>query len=325
MKIILICLEDEKEKAVRINAFLEKLGIHAETLLFESDEGTMNCEEMNCIGKRLTSFFTTFGGKENIGKDNIPSHVAVLSAMSSGCVDFFSGFSCGSNIPFLVCTDAAISCVPEVFAFCFKYFKDEEALEVYLNTEHEKYKKMKASGKADKARQALLSMGIPVTEEAMAQCAADDHFDEISLFLAAGFSPDTRNKSGVPLLNIAARSGNGEVVRFLLRSGAQVNLAADDRGSSALIDGAMGKYFDIVKDLIEAGADPNMRSKAGRTALVVAVGADDEESASVLIKAGADPDIEDNMGVSARKYASLFHKKTMISLFDDLTSGKAAK
>jgi len=323
MKIILICLEDEKEKAHRINIFLEKLGIPVETLLFESTDGVMNCEEMNCIGKRLASFFIPIDGNENTGKENIPSHVAVFSAMTGGCVDFLSGFSCGANIPFLVCGDAAIACVPKVFAFCFKFFKNEEALEVYFSAEHDKYNNLKVSGIADKARQALLSMGIPVTEEAMAQCAADDHLDEISLFLAAGFSPDTKNKSGVPLLNVAARSGNVETVRFLLRSGAQVNLSSDDRGSSALIDGAMGKYFDIVTDLIDAGANPNMRSKAGQTALVVAVGADDEESATALIKAGADPDIEDNMGVSARKYANLFRKTKMLALFDALTSGKA--
>ena len=320
MKIILICLEDEKEKAHRINIFLGKMGIPTETLLFESENGAMNCEAMNCIGKKFSAFFVSTDGK-----DNIPSHVVVFSAMTAGCVDFLSGFSCGSNIPFLVCGDAATSCVPEMFTFCFKFFKDEEALEVYFNTEYEKHKNMSASGKADKARQALLSMGIPVTAEAMAQCAADDHLDEIALFLAAGFSPDTRNKSGVPLLNIAARSGNGEVVRFLLRSSAQVDLPSDDRGSSALIDGAMGRYFDIIKDLIEAGADPNMRSNAGQTALVVAVGADDEESATVLIKAGANPDIEDNMGVSARKYATLFRKTKMLALFDAQTSGKVVK
>ena len=312
MKIILVCLKDEKEKAHRIHIFLEKMGIPAETLLFESDE-----EVMNCVGKRFTAFFVPIDGK-----DNIPSHIALLSSMTPGCVDFLSGFSCGSNIPFLVCGKKAITCIPEIFAFCFKFIEDENALEVYFKEQYEKFKNMRASGKADKARQTLLSMGIPVTEEAMAQCAADDHLDEISLFLAAGFSPDTKNKSGVPLLNIASRNGNGEVVRFLLRSGAKVDIVSDDRGSSALIDGAMGKYFDIVKDLIEAGADPNMRSKAGQTALVVAVGADDEESATALIKAGADPDIEDTMGVSARKYATLFRKKRMLALFDAL-SGKA--
>ena len=40
------------------------------------------------------------------------------------------------------------------------------------------------------------------------------------------------------------------------------------------------------------------------------------ELVEALAKAGADPDITDSMGVSARKYAALFHKTIMIELFN---------
>jgi len=78
----------------------------------------------------------------------------------------------------------------------------------------------------------------------------------------------------------------------------------------------MRKNLDMVKELIKAGADPDIKSKDGQTALVVAVGAGDENMVDELLRAGADPDIPDSMGVTARKYAALFHKKAITALFD---------
>jgi len=166
-------------------------------------------------------------------------------------------------------------------------------------------------------------MGIPVTAESLANCAGDSSIREVSLFLAAGFSPDTRNKFGVPLLSIAARRGNHEIVRFLINAGSQLNLQADDRGTSALMDSVMSKKYDILTDLIKAGANVNIKSKDGQTALVVAVGSGDEKFTEALLKAGADPDISDSLGTSARKYALLFHKESIISLFNTYAPPKA--
>jgi ankyrin repeat protein len=48
----------------------------------------------------------------------------------------------------------------------------------------------------------------------------------------------------------------------------------------------------------------------------VAVGAGNEKLVEILLKAGADPDISDSLGVSARKYAALFHKEPIVKLFE---------
>ena len=157
----------------------------------------------------------------------------------------------------------------------------------------------------------------------MAQCVADGRLDEIALFFGAGFSPDTKDKNGVPLLNIAARAGNLEIIQFLLKAGAPVNLRAEDRDTSALIDSVMGKFDDITTVLINAGADANIQSKDGQTALIVAVGADEESTVELLLKAGANPDISDHMGMSARKYASLFRKAVLVDLFNTYAPVKA--
>ncbi len=83
-----------------------------------------------------------------------------------------------------------------------------------------------------------------------------------------------------------------------------------------MIDACTGKAVEIVKDLIAVGADVNLKSKDGQSALVIAVGLNDKETVEELLKAGANPDDPDALGASARKYASLFNKPGMMALFD---------
>jgi uncharacterized protein len=297
MNIFIICLEEEKEKTLQILSFLEKTGVPSKTLLIKNkDEGL----------KVIENF----------------THIVVLSVLGPGWIDFFAGFFCGSHIPILVCGEKAIKNIPDVFTFCFKFFDTEEKLHDYLAVEYEIFRKNKAALETNHARQVLLDKGVPTTDEALCMCVSEGKEEEVSLFLAAGFSTNTKDKKGIPLLGLAARNGRLNILKLLLRSGAQVNLVAGDRGSTAILDSAIERNKDMVKTLIEAGADVNIQSKDGQTALVVVVGAGDEELAEILVKAGADPDIKDALGVSARKYATIFGNSKMLTMFDAYTLGK---
>jgi ankyrin repeat protein len=70
-----------------------------------------------------------------------------------------------------------------------------------------------------------------------------------------------------------------------------------------------------MKDLIAAGADINLKSRDGQSALIIAVGLNDEESVEILLKAGADADEPDSLGASARTYAGLFKDPAILALF----------
>ncbi len=165
------------------------------------------------------------------------------------------------------------------------------------------------------ARNDLLAIGIPYNEESFERCVLEENTRAAELFLKAGFLPDATNEKGVPLLNLAARTGNRNMVKILLEGGAQIDQQSHDRGSTALIDACTGKAIDIVRDLIAAGAEVNLKSKDGQSALIIAVGLNEEECAAELLKAGANPDDSDALGASARKYASLFNKPGMTALF----------
>jgi len=317
MKLLLIYTEGESKSLSITQLFLENKNIPFDTLPVRLREGAE-------IQQRFAAFFDTAGSEGNVLSQKAAfTHALILSSINARWLGFFAGFSWGSHLPFLVYGEAAIETIPVEFASFFRPLRTEKSLEEYIKAEKEAFEKWEAANGILKAREALLQMGIPVTGESLANIAGQGGAYEVSLFLEAGFSPDTRNKAGVPLLNLAARKGNLEILKLLVQAGAHVNIQADDRGTSAIIDSVMAKQYSLVDDLIKAGADLNIKSKDGQTALVVAVGSNDERMVEALLKAGADPDIADSMGQTARKYAALFHKNTIMTLFDMYASQKA--
>ena len=312
MKILLINDETEKETEAQVYSLLEMIRVPVEPLVLSSSAE----EDIN----KFAAFFSPFDADAD--EEQMPTHVLILSTLSGRWFDFLAGFSCGTRIPIVVYCKDAVDCIPGDFALYFSFFDNADSLSKFFKTENEVFKKQQAARHIVKAKHNLLHMGIPISSDSLAQCVHEGRLREVSFFLAAGFSPDTRNKAGVPLLNIAARTGNREMLRFLILTGAEMDIQAEDRGSSPLIDGVIGKFNELAADLVKAGANLNIQSKDGQTALVVAVGAGNEKMVEVLLKAGANPDIADHMGFSARKYAALFHKSSITFLFETFASAQ---
>jgi hypothetical protein len=172
-----------------------------------------------------------------------------------------------------------------------------------------------AGGKIEAAKKELLDMGIPFNKASFADCVRLKKTTAVNLFLQAGFSANIRDDMGVPLLCLAARAGDRELIKILLKAGADVNALSADRGGSALVDCALGKHRDIAELLLKAGADVNAKSKDGQSALIISVGMGDERFVELLLKAGADVDEPDALGASAQKYAVLFNKPEVLELF----------
>lgn len=76
-------------------------------------------------------------------------------------------------------------------------------------------------------------------------------------------------QGATPLL-WAVAEGRAEVVKLLIERGADVNVAGAD-GGSALIASAFLGYEEVVRLLVQGGADVNATNGAGQTALDVAV------------------------------------------------------
>ncbi len=132
------------------------------------------------------------------------------------------------------------------------------------------------TGRVD-AVQLLLSKGSFVNaadqfqeETALMWAAAEGHLDVVKALLAAGADPNlkahvstiTERKDadhpsgGFTALMFAARNGHDDVVRALIAGGANPKLTNAD-GASATIIAIVNDRFDLAKELLDLGADPN--------------------------------------------------------------------
>jgi ankyrin repeat protein len=79
--------------------------------------------------------------------------------------------------------------------------------------------------------------------------------------------PNGVDEDGTPVLTLAARWGQREVVNALIKAGAAPN---PKRGENPLIWAVSTGRLDIVSDLLQAGADINFRPKDGKTPIIAA-------------------------------------------------------
>ena len=89
-----------------------------------------------------------------------------------------------------------------------------------------------------------------------------------------------------PLLVNMARRGTPELVRILIQAGANVN-ALDNCGGNAVIEAAGHGHLRIVKDLINVGSDLQIKNANGWTACNAAQAAKQTEIYKLLKKHGA--------------------------------------
>jgi ankyrin repeat protein len=123
---------------------------------------------------------------------------------------------------------------------------------------------------------------------------AADHGDSAiaAMLLAAHADVKAVTRIGhyTPLL-IASRTGSPAVVRALLAAGSDANVRSD-AGASPLHLAAAAGNTDVVTALIDRGADVNAKEPVwGQTPLIFAASYDRADAIRVLIKRGADPSV----------------------------------
>ena len=106
-------------------------------------------------------------------------------------------------------------------------------------------------------------------------------------------SPD-----GFSALGLAAFFKRREVVRYLLDAGADTRPASRQGGftplHSAVATDAGESDIEIVRMLLEKGADPNAKAQSGSTPLHTVGFTGDRACVDLLLKHGADPAIKNN-------------------------------
>jgi ankyrin repeat protein len=104
--------------------------------------------------------------------------------------------------------------------------------------------------------------------------------------------------------NVAASFGQLEIVRELVKRGMDVNARGDIAGGNALHSAAADSHYEVVKYLLDAGAEMDV-SEPERNPLFVAIIENDIETGRLLIERGIDTkvsysgDLMDNMDALA--------------------------
>ncbi len=229
----------------------------------------------------------------------------------SAWLSYISGLARGRGLPLLLFSlDAGWHIGP--WLADLPLFSDIEDMVGYFAIEKDAWT-LKEGRRLAKA--SLLELGISWHAESLSQCVCEGDTKAVALFLDSGFPPDVRDKSGVPIICLAARSRHRSIVELLLDRGADVDAQSDDRGYSPLMDAAQHGDSSLLEQLLSRGANPNLTSKDGQTALILAVGRNDAPMVERLMASGADPDIADRLGLTARKYAKLFNNKQIVEAF----------
>lgn len=104
-------------------------------------------------------------------------------------------------------------------------------------------------------------------------------------------------------LHYGAIRGFDTTVRLLLESGAEVD-AQNEEGETALHIAAETGYGGVLQILLEKGADVTVKNQAGETALHVAAKRGHKDALQILVEKGADVTVKTKAGETALKLAA---------------------
>lgn len=162
----------------------------------------------------------------------------------------------------------------------------------------------KESLSKEQARDRLAQTGLSISGQALVNSVQKRDTQVIELLLAAGVSPDVRDRlSGHTAITYAAWNGDVAILRRLLDQGAAVNVRNSD-GWTALTDAANNGHAAVVQALLDADADPNARDCDGKTALMAAEWNGHIETVRALLNRDADVNSETDDTWTALLYAA---------------------
>jgi ankyrin repeat protein len=151
-------------------------------------------------------------------------------------------------------------------------------------------------------------------EKALYQAVFAGNLPEVKAIVTKGASVNFADEEQRTPLILAAYNGYTPIVEFLVSKGADVNVADHD-GMTALMYTAKRSFNETAAFLLNNGAEVNVRSrKRGMTALMLAAGWGNAELVKMLLDKGADPAIHDYFGETAADHAGKMRHENVVKM-----------
>jgi ankyrin repeat protein len=141
----------------------------------------------------------------------------------------------------------------------------------------------------------------------------------VEYFLQLGQNPNLERGGGTLLMSAAA-NGNIELLKLLLKYGADPELPGD--GKATALMSATG-HTEIFKILVNRGANIHARDNYGRTVLIWAALHGTEEAVALLCKMGADSKAKDKGGNTALTEAENKGRSNIVKLLKNCSKNSS--
>ena len=154
-------------------------------------------------------------------------------------------------------------------------------------------------------------------DKALIQNAFDGELAEVRGLVAKGASIEATDSKGRTAFIWAAANGHTSVVEFLHDEGVDIN-GKDSDGQTALMYATKRSFTPTMEFLLENGAEVNAQSsKRGITALIIAAAVGDENLVRLLLDHGADKTLAENDGSTALDRARQNGHSAVVKVLED--------
>jgi ankyrin repeat protein len=104
---------------------------------------------------------------------------------------------------------------------------------------------------------------------------------------------------------VSCRNGHVKIAEYLLTRKADLNIRSQINGYTPISVAAEKEHLDVVRFLVQAGAETNTAIQTGETALTFAAQKGNLGMVTVLINGGANPNLTDNKSWTPLQHAEL--------------------
>lgn len=143
---------------------------------------------------------------------------------------------------------------------------------------------------------------------------AGETLNSVSVLLERGADVNTESFSGATAVYMAAQNGHCNILRILVRNGANLNSTRLKGGDSPLHTATQSGYADVMEMLLDNDSDVDMRTVSGATPLFIAAQECDSKIVELLLRYSANVNICRNDGVSPLAVAASKGKSEVAKL-----------